>query len=426
MGWEGTVKLCLIADGRSAIAQNWIRYLLKAGHEVHLVSSYPCDPTVLPVASLHIAPIAFSWFGSQSVKQNSVPSETVGEAQRWMTLTKKACLPLCSHVRHWLGPLDVYRYVGRIRQLLTRLQPELVHAMRIPFEGMLAAEALQGQQTPLIVSVWGNDFTLHAQGSPLIGYLTKRTLARADGLHPDCHRDLTLAHQWGFAASKPAVVLPSGGGIQTDLFRPGSVEHLWAERLAIPSGTPVVLNPRGIRGYVRNDTFFQAIPLVLKSKPSVIFLGLAMQEARMAHDWVERLSIAHAVRLLPAVSRPEMAALFRLADVAVSPSEHDGTPNTLLESMACGAFPVAGNIESVREWLDDGVNGLLCDQRSPESLAAAILRALEDHELRKRAEVHNQRLIAERAEHLAVMTQAEAFYRQFCHPLTDSHVNTAH
>jgi len=282
--------------------------------------------------------------------------------------------------------------------------------MRIPFEGMLAAEALLGQQTPLVVSVWGNDFTLHAQGSPLIGCLTKRTVMRANGLHPDCHRDLVLARQWGFTVDKPAVVLPSGGGIQIDLFSAGVAEQQWLDRLRIPVGASVVLNPRGIREYLRNDTFFRAIPIVLKSKPNVIFLGLAMQGEQGAEEWLERLPIAHAVRLLPAVSRAEIAALFRLADITVSPSDHDGTPNTLLEGMACGAFPVAGNIESVREWLDDGINGLLCNQGSPESLAAAILRALNDHALRQQAAVHNQRLIAERADHQRVMAQAEAFY----------------
>jgi glycosyltransferase involved in cell wall biosynthesis len=420
------VKLCLIADGRSPIAQNWIRHLLRAGHEVHLVSSYPCDPTALPVASLQIAPIAFSWFGAQIVRSGDQNAMTKSDSQPLAVMAKKACMPLFARARHWLGPLDVYRYVGRIRQLLARLQPELVHAMRIPFEGMLAAKALQGRRTPLLVSVWGNDFTLHAQGSPLVGYLTKRTLARADGLHPDCYRDLILARQWGFAEGKPAVVLPSGGGIQTDLFFPGLTDRQWAERLGIPAGTPVVLNPRGIRGYVRNDTFFQAIPLVLRSKPNVIFLGLAMQGARVAEEWVERLSIAHAVRLLPSVSRAEMAALFRFTDVTVSPSEHDGTPNTLLESMACGAFPVAGNIESVGEWLADGVNGLLCDQRSPESLAAAILRALDDPALCQRAAAHNQRLIAERAEHHAVMLRAERFYQELCNGPVYSRENAVH
>lgn len=54
-----------------------------------------------------------------------------------------------------------------------------------------------------------------------------------------------------------------------------------------------------------------------------------------------------------------MAELFRLSSVAVSPSLHDGTPNTLLEAMDCGCIIVTGDIESVREWINDGENGSL-------------------------------------------------------------------
>ncbi len=49
---------------------------------------------------------------------------------------------------------------------------------------------------------------------------------------------------------------------------------------------------------------------------------------------------------------------------------------------------LAGNIESVREWITDGKNGLLCDPANPRSLAHAILRSLDDAELRKTARQH--------------------------------------
>jgi glycosyltransferase involved in cell wall biosynthesis len=116
------------------------------------------------------------------------------------------------------------------------------------------------------------------------------------------------------------------------------------------------------------------------------------------------------VRLLPSVLREQMADLFRLASVAVSPSLHDGTPNTLLEAMACGCFPVAGDIESVREWITEGVNGLLCDPTKPDTLAYAIIQAIGDIGMRDTAREHNLRLIAERAEYGKVMRQAEEFY----------------
>jgi len=132
----------------------------------------------------------------------------------------------------------------------------------------------------------------------------------------------------------------------------------------------------------------------------------------VATRWVKKLAIADSVRLLPTVPHQQMASLFRTAQIMVSPSVHDGTPNTLLEAMASGCFPVAGDIESIREWISDGLNGLLCDSTSPESLATAIVHALHDGELRRRAADYNQRLIADRAEYGTVMTQAEEFYDQ--------------
>ena len=118
------------------------------------------------------------------------------------------------------------------------------------------------------------------------------------------------------------------------------------------------------------------------------------------------------VELLPQQTRPQMSDLFRQAQVAVSPSFHDGTPNTLLEAMACGCFPVVGDIESLREWITPGVNGLLVDPANPQALAEAVLVALEQPDLRQRAAAHNVELIAERAEYGRVMLQAEALYKQ--------------
>jgi len=55
---------------------------------------------------------------------------------------------------------------------------------------------------------------------------------------------------------------------------------------------------------------------------------------------------------------------------------------------------------------------LLVDPRSPHALAEAILRAIQDSEMRLRAQRHNARLIAERAEYKWVMGEADRFYRR--------------
>jgi glycosyltransferase involved in cell wall biosynthesis len=315
----------------------------------------------------------------------------------------------------WLAPPEVARHAARVRALVDRVDPVLVHAMRIPFEGVVAARALEGSSRPLVVSVWGNDLELWASRYPLVSRATRRALARATALHPDCARDLRLATRWGWNPSRPSVVLPGNGGVRAERFHPGPPSAELDRRLGIPEGAPVVLNPRGFREYVRNEAFFAAIPRVLERHPHAVFVGVGMQGNPRAARWIAELGIGHAVRLTPLLTPDEIASLFRRATLAVSPSQFDGTPNTLLEAMACGAFPVAGDIASVREWIEDGRNGLLCDPADPAALADAMSRGLRDEGLRRAAAQRNGALVAERAEFGGVMRRAEAFYARVAH-----------
>lgn len=365
-------------------------------------------------ATVYHIPIVFSEFSRIGHNGTITPTGQQSLLTRGMASFRIGALSnLSMAMRSWLGPLEVRRHVKVVRDLIDRVSPDIVHAMRIPFEGILAAKATRAE-FPLLISVWGNDFTLFATRNPLIARQTRQAMHRADALHCDCRRDLNLARAlWGFQERKPAIVLPGAGGVQTSVFHSREEsDSVLREQLSILDSAPVIFNPRGFRKYVRNDVFFRAIPLALEQQPEAVFVCSGMQANPVAQKWVRQESIEGNVRLLPVVPHDHMASLFRLAQIAVSPSLHDGTPNSLLEAMACGCFPVAGDIESVREWIVDEENGLLCDPTSPESLAQAILRALKDQGLRTRAKEINSRLVVERAEYNSVMQQAEEFYGQ--------------
>lgn len=376
------MRILFVADGRSPIAQQWIRYWVERGDEVHLVSTFSCPPA-LPLVSCTFLPVAFS--------ERKAGHATV--VRRGLTARWRAGL------RQWLGPLTLPQAARRLRRIVEQVQPDFVHALRIPYEGMAAA--LANAPMPLVISVWGNDFTLHARSTPLMAILTRLTLQRAAALHADCQRDIRLARRLGFSANRPALVVPGNGGVRREVFYPPP---------ELPS-RPVVVNPRGLRGYVRTDVFFRSIPLVLEKRPEAFFRCVNMAGEEEALRWIKRLGIENAVELLPPLSHENMGEAFRSAQVAVSPSVHDGTPNTLLEAMACGCFPVAGNIESVREWIISGKNGLLVNPRSPSDLGKAILNALDDEALRRQAAQENARLIAERADYRRCMAMAQAFYQ---------------
>ncbi len=429
-----TMKILFVADGRSPIALNWIKYWAEQNHDVFLASTFPCDPD-LPLARVDFLPVAFS-------RAKSAPA--AGSRQKKSLLWGAATIKLRTAIRHWLGPLTLPRSAKLLNKIIAEIQPDIVHAMRVPYEGMLAGTAklaataknLSAQKfPPLLISIWGNDFTLHAPSSPLMRLYTRKALQAADALHADCQRDIHLAEKWGFDASRPSIVLPGGGGIDQNIFYPPIEKKSVPERsgaqsqddiskkrsstapiqplgLRSETGETLVINPRGFRGYVRNDTFFKAIPLVLEKLPEVKFICPTMAGESQAEAWIQELGISKSVELTPPLAREQLADTFRRAQVLVSPSTHDGTPNSLLEGMACGCFPIAGDLESIREWIKPNVNGLLVDPSNERELADAIIRALNDDGLRVQAIVENQKIIATRAEYGHSMAQAVKFTKK--------------
>lgn len=384
------MRILFVTDARSPISKNWIRHFIKPEHEIFIASTFDCEIDV--PARLIFTPVAFS----AAKKKSSAPSSASS-----LTLNLRTAL------RQWLGPLTIPASARKLRKFITETQPDLIHAMRIPYEGMLTAYALNGRggkpvsRPPFIVSVWGNDFTLHASSTPLMKAYTKLVLQKADALHADTNRDIKLAHKFGLDKNKPTLVIPGNGGIRSDIFYPP----------AAPAKNPIIINPRGVRPYVRNDSFFKAIPIVLAKRPDAKFICTSMQGEPQAMKWIQELNISHAVNLLPAIEYSNMGNLFRSAQIVASPSVHDGTPNSLIEAMACGCFPVAGDLESIREWITHGQNGLLFDSTDPQSIAEAVLLGLEREDLRREAAGLNANLISAKADYEMNMTKAEEFYK---------------
>jgi len=390
------MKILFVADGRSPISQNWIRHFAEHGDEVYLASTFACELN-FPIKRLEFTPVAFSAVKKQNPRPQSGSSRTL-----WLRTL----------IRQWVGPLTISRSARKLRAFIQEVQPDLVHALRVPYEGMLTAEAMSGgldtsgksarsTRPPFIVSIWGNDFTLHAPSTPLMSYYTRKTMNAVHALHADCERDIRLAQTWGLGVDKPTLVAPGNGGIRSDVFYPPEK----------PVTNPVIINPRGFRAYVKNEAFFKSIPLVLAKRRDARFICSSMQGESQALQWMKDLKIEHAVQLNPPLSHAQMGNVFRGAQIVVSPSIHDGTPNSLLEGMACGCFPIAGDLESIREWITPAQNGFLVDPNNPQAIADAILFALENEDLRHKAAGLNAKIISTRAEYEGNMGKVVKFYK---------------
>ena len=128
------MRLLFVADGRSPIALNWIHHFVNSGYEVHLVTTFPIEPA-LTFASVTFIPLAFS--GAKS-------EDTRGESRLRMRniIAGASFVSLRTTIRQWFGPFTLNRASNSLQVIIDRVKPDLIHAMRIPYEGMLVSQTL--------------------------------------------------------------------------------------------------------------------------------------------------------------------------------------------------------------------------------------------------------------------------------------------
>lgn len=92
------------------------------------------------------------------------------------------------------------------------------------------------------------------------------------------------------------------------------------------------------------------------------------------------------VRILGFVDDEDLPALYRNAALFVFPSLYEGFGLPVLEAMACGVPTVCSHASSLPEVVGDAA--LLVDPLDTDSLATAMMRALEDTDLRREMIAH--------------------------------------
>ena len=94
------------------------------------------------------------------------------------------------------------------------------------------------------------------------------------------------------------------------------------------------------------------------------------------------MDITNKFRFMGSVPRQHVLEAFREANVLVMPSDYEGLPQALLESMSVGAVPVVSQIPGSTDYIiRDGEEGFLCERGKPESFAQKIAELGQDHSL---------------------------------------------
>lgn len=352
------MRLCFVGWGDHVHVERWAGYFAERGHDVAVIS----------VSGLGKYPAG--------VRQYALGLERRGD--RWKIL--------------------------KLRYLLAKIGPELVHVHWAPFSSLAArASAL-----PLVVTAWGSDIYRLPMDHELERSLQAARLITCDSID----QKERLRRISGVAEENIHVIQ---WGVDASQFNPAAPDPGLAAELGV-LGRQVVLSARQLTPLYNHETVVSAFALVRRQIPDAVlvlkqYIAKDPQYVRDLQGRIDALGLRESVRMVGMLPYARMAGIYRLAPVTVSVPFSDGTSMSVLEAMACASVPIVSDLPSLREWIRDGWNGYLVPPRDAEAIAARLVSLLTNAELRSLYAARNLEIVRERATQQANMARMEELYQ---------------
>ena len=212
----------------------------------------------------------------------------------------------------------------------------------------------------------------------------------------------------------------SGAGIDTDIFCPGIPDaNALADMGVPPPGNGEIVLLFAGRFVWEKGVFdcVHALGLLCRWYPAqkyrLLLAGNGPEEAKL-RDLVSRLSVQSQVHFLGQVSRDQMLALYRRADLCLVPSiptpkwqEQFGC--VLIESLGCGC-PVIATKSGAIEEVTGGIVPLVAPAQHTE-LAGAIARLAENPDLRNEIAQRGRAYVVQNYDNRVVAERIARVYR---------------
>lgn len=173
-------------------------------------------------------------------------------------------------------------------------------------------------------------------------------------------------------------------GIPLDEFRNVAEQaaHEAADELGLDPDTPIIGTVARLDEEKGVSYFLDAVLKIRSQVPEAKFLIVGDGKLRgELEEKAERLGIADNV--IFAGERRDVARLYKLMDVKVISSIHEGGPLTLFEAMVAGTPVVATPVGMVEELIEDGKSGMLVSPRQSKEIAHAVVALLQKSEYRQ-------------------------------------------
>ena len=233
------------------------------------------------------------------------------------------------------------------------------------FAAVLAARALG---VPCVVKLHGSDINLIAK-LPGPRRLTSWALPRARRVVAVSRALAEAAVALGVSRDRIRIVM---NGVDAALFRPQDRAAARAA-LALPASGPLALYVGNLKPEKGVLDLAAAWSRVTVPGATLAIVGGGPAQAALAEATA---AFGDRVRLVGPQALDSIPTWLAACDVLTLPSHAEGTPNVVLEALACGRRVVATTVGGIPDLITSPALGELVEPHTPDALAAALARAL--------------------------------------------------
>jgi glycosyltransferase involved in cell wall biosynthesis len=276
-----------------------------------------------------------------------------------------------------------------LEKIIREVQPDVVHSFEMQSCSYPILKVMNRfPHLKWIYSCWGTDL-FYFKNIKRHNSKIKKVLTRVTYLHTDCERDYKIALTLGFKG-KYLGVIPGGTGYK--------LKEYERYKLAL-SERKVIL----VKGY--EHLFGRGLNIV-KALEQLKEITLNYEVAvfgghQSVIDYVEKNQLKFKVFTRHELSHDELMQLMGRSILYIGNSISDGMPNTVLEAIVMGVFPIQSNPgNATSEIIIDGENGFLIkDPENRQEIKQHISRAIGNLQLLSDANAINSQIAKERLDY---------------------------
>ncbi|MBE0417155.1 MAG: glycosyltransferase [Coriobacteriia bacterium] len=297
------------------------------------------------------------------------------------------------------------RFVARIlrlRRLIREFRPDLLHAHGALNNALWAA--LAGFH-PLLVTCWGSDVLVAPASSRLMRWKVVYALRRADYVTATSRSALRAARELA-GRQLPGEVISWGADLE--VYDGGRRDRRRGE-----SGEVWLVSSRMHEPLYNVDAILRAFAHALAEEPRLRLhvAGRGSQTEALTH-LADELGVSDHVTFHGFLDQPVLADLYAASDIYVSVPSSDASAVSNLEAMAAGMAAVLSDLPSVREWVEDGVDGVLVPAGNEARIAEALLTLAGGRRERERLGRRAREIVVARGDRAKQMDRADEVYRE--------------